>query len=126
MLGQQFDEFARALATTTSRRQVVRVLGGGVLSGAAALLGLPGRSPTPTSAAAVTNSCAAFCGAIPPGPDRARCLADAEHGTGLCFDCLMDPTRLCGGAGVPYTCCAKCRQCDLLSGTCAPLACPSC
>src|SRR5439155_6204908 len=33
------------------------------------------------------SDCAHFCQQVPPGASRGKCVSDAAHGTGLCFQC---------------------------------------
>jgi hypothetical protein len=84
---ERFDNLTRALATTTSRRQFLKTLGGGLL----AVL-------VPGQVLAKNRDCAKFCkavfGADTPAADQ--CISDAAHGTGLCQQCgSVNPSSIC-------------------------------
>src|SRR5579864_462059 len=101
----RFDAFTKALATSTSRRQALRRIGG-------AFMGIVLASLLPQRALADNSDCAHFCDeAFPPGTERGKCKSDAAHGTGLCFECgpAAPGTHgpLCGQYCCPpdWTCC---------------------
>ncbi|HJT59484.1 MAG TPA: hypothetical protein VJ761_23450 [Ktedonobacteraceae bacterium] len=77
-----FDEVTKALATSTSRRQALRRIGG--ILGGTALAGL-----FPGLALADNSGCAHFCTSVFGGdtPAQAQCASDAAHHTGLCYSC---------------------------------------
>src|SRR5690348_9612209 len=72
----RFDDLTRSLATSVSRRQVLRLLGGSLL---AAFV------PERVLAGGGNSNCAKFCaqvfGAHTPAADK--CTSDAAHQTGL-------------------------------------------
>lgn len=107
-----FDELAKTLAIAKGmpRRDALRLIGGGLAGGVLAAFGVgkalgQGNSP-----------CAHFCvETFPPGPDRGKCVSDAAHGTGICFECGPAAPEghppLCG-----QVCCAEGQVCE--DGTC--------
>ena len=107
MDAQRFDSFARSLASSPSRRAVLR----GLVGAAAALaLGRP--------AAANNGPCADFCVEVyPPGPERGACVAAATRGEGLCPTCSSSAANVCrDAAGQPY--CPNLLEDPLNCGTC--------
>lgn len=75
----RFDDLTRTLATSTSRRQALKLLGGGLL---AALV--PGSS---LAKGGGNSDCAHFCTSVyPPGRERAKCIRDAAKG-----ECCIKP-----------------------------------
>src|SRR5947209_1192290 len=78
----RFDELTKALATSTSRRQALRRIGG--ILGGTALAGL-----FPGLASASTSACAHFCNAVfgADTPAADQCISDAAHHKGLCYTC---------------------------------------
>jgi hypothetical protein len=97
MDANRFDDLTRALARGTSRRQALKVLGGGLL---AALV------PGSVFAAKGGNStCAKFCadtfGADTPAAKQ--CTSEAAKGRGLCYSC--GPASNNQGALCGQTCC---------------------
>ena len=107
-----FDELAKTLAIAKGmpRRDALRLIGGGLAGGVLAAFGVgkalgQGNSP-----------CAHFCvETFPPGPDRGKCVSDAAHHTGICFECGPAAPEghppLCG-----QVCCAAGQVCQ--DGTC--------
>ena len=88
---QRFDEFTRQIGVGRSRRQVIKLLAGGLAAG---LLGVAGRG----------RAAAQTCGVL--GDD---CTGNADCCTGLvCFEALcdnpsglcMDEGEFCGSAGL--------------------------
>jgi hypothetical protein len=110
MTSERFDDLTRTLASTASRR---RVLKGLAASMAAALL------PARVLAGGGNSACAHFCNQMfPPGAARDMCVSDAAHGTGPCYVCgpgAPAPTAQCG-----QVCCADDEVC--VDGACQ-LAC---
>jgi hypothetical protein len=107
-----FDELAKTLAIAKGmpRRDALRLIGGGLAGGVLAAFGVgkalgQGNSP-----------CAHFCvETFPPGAARGKCVSDAAHGTGICFECgpaaPEDHPPLCG-----QVCCEEGQICQ--DGTC--------
>ena len=110
MDAQRFDSLARVLASSPSRRQLVRGLLGGALG---AGIGLR-RGTT----GAANGPCAHFCVDLyPPGPERGDCIAAAARGEGLCSACGATQANVCHDAqGKPY--CPKLREDPLNCGGC--------
>jgi hypothetical protein len=128
-----FDVLAKtiALAEGMPRREAVRRVGGALAAVALSSLGVGcaggggGRSsslsplpPAGTSSTGRTplgggnSDCAHFCQQLPPGPQRGQCVSDAAQGTGLCYQCDGDVTRLCAaGVGGAYVCCREWQVC---------------
>ena len=116
----RFDDLTRALAGSTSRRQALKLLGGGLLAAlvpGAALAKGGGNS-------ACTNFCAQVFGANKR--EAGKCTSEAAKGKGLCYTCgpKSDGTqRLCG-----TTCISSTEPCNgicpggskLCNGTCIP------
>ena len=77
-----FDELTKALATSTSRRQALRRIGG-TLTGVVLASLFPGRI------LASNSSCAKFCNAVfgADTPAAMQCISDAAHHKGLCYTC---------------------------------------
>ena len=121
----QFDELTKALATSTSRRQALRRIGG--FLGGTALAGL-----FPGLALASNSACAKFCNAVfgADTPAAMQCISDAAHHKGLCYICgpasLGGTQPICcseNGSGqcTSYssaTCCTSGQTCA--GGTCCP------
>ena len=117
-----FDELTKTMATSTSRREALRRIGG--ILGGAALAGL-----FPGLALADNSACAHFCDSVfDPGPDRGKCKSDAAHGTGLCYTCgpaspggtkpiccPKNPDGTCSSYS-SATCCSSGQTCT--NGTC--------
>jgi hypothetical protein len=101
----RFDDLTRKLASGMSRRQALKLLGGGLLG---ALV------PGSALAKGGNSACAKFCtSAFPPGPDRGKCISDAAKGKGRCYQCgpkSDGSKRLCG-----TTCFGPTEPCN---GTC--------
>jgi len=78
----KFDDLTKALATSTSRRQALRRIGG--FLGGTALAGL-----FPGLALASNSACAHFCNAVfgAGTPAASQCTSDAAHHKGLCYTC---------------------------------------
>src|SRR6478672_1671461 len=151
-MAEWIDELARSVARGQTRRATLRIIGGGV---AAAVLNLwlprpaaasggktrhasKGNDGQLSSGPAGNNQgndeCAHFCQAVfPPGADRGKCVSDAAHNGGLCFQCNKDLSRLCRPASGPPTCCQNgdeccgdgvCRHsCNSGTGGCTPTTC---
>jgi hypothetical protein len=91
------DELARLIATSTSRRQVLKILAGaavGTLAGSRV-------------AFAKNMTCAQFCQAVfgENTPAEEQCAADAAHHTGLCYSC--GPNAPGGGVSPSSVCCTR-------------------
>lgn len=85
----RFDDFTRTLATSTSRRHALKMLGGGLL---AALV------PGSVLAKGGGNSAGAkFCARVfgADTPAAKQCTADAAKGKGLYSTCGADPSSIC-------------------------------
>jgi len=78
----KFDEVTKAFATSTSRRQALRRIGG--ILGGTVLAGL-----VPGLALANNSACAHFCASVfgADTPAASQCTSDAAHHTGLCYTC---------------------------------------
>lgn len=78
----KFDDLTKILATSTSRRQALRRMGG--ILGGTALAGL-----FPGLAFASNSACAQFCASVFGAKTKAagQCTSDAAHGKGLCYTC---------------------------------------
>lgn len=105
MDGSQFDQLARALATGTSRRRVLKRLVGGAAAGALALVGA--RSEVD---------------AAHGRPAGATCLVDLHCASGFCDPrnrrCVCPPGQTaCGGGCIPA--CRPLDQCHA-AGVCEP------
>ncbi len=122
MDGQRFDEFAKTLATTRSRRGVLKALGG--LSGglAAALLGQsvaeashsrahckePGRPCAFNTNCCSQTCCNKVCCAAGQVCQNGECVEPAPTCTGTCFPGMIPcPSGcVCTFTGFGYTCTA--------------------
>lgn len=86
----RFDDLTRTLATSTSRRQALKLFGGGLL---AALV--PGSA---LAKGGGNSACAKFCNSVyPPGRERAKCISDAAKG-----ECCIKPNPLSSYAPTCY------------------------
>jgi hypothetical protein len=124
MDGTNFDDLAKQLSATTSRREAMRLLGGTLAAGALATL-LPGRVR-----AAGNSACAKFCESVfgENTPAAEQCAADATKHQGLCYTCgplsLGGTQSICcptTGSGLctsysSATCCSSDQTCQ--NGTC--------
>src|SRR6476661_10001276 len=121
----RFDDLTRTLAQGTSRRQALKLFGGGLLG---ALV------PGLVFAKGGNSDCAHFCNSVfPPGPERGKCTSDAAKGKGVCYTCgpaASDSTHyLCG-----TTCISNSQPCNgacppnyqLCNATCIPSGQPCC
>lgn len=79
----KFDDFTKVLVISTSRRQVLRRIGG-TLTGALLVALFPGRTLADDN-----GDCADFCNAVFGENSRAahQCINDATHNKGLCYKC---------------------------------------
>jgi hypothetical protein len=97
MTPSKFDDLTKILATSTSRRQALRRLGG-ILGGTA----LAGVFPGLALASGGNSACAHFCNAVfgANTPAAGQCTSEAAHGKGLCSTC---------GSGTPASsiCCTR-------------------
>lgn len=88
----RFDDFTKALATSSTRRAALRRIGG-IFAGVS-LAGL-----FPGLAFANNSACAHFCAAVfgADTPAAGQCTSDAAHGKGLCSTCgsNADPSSIC-------------------------------
>ena len=106
-----FDRFARMMVAAMSRRNVIRLLGGGL-----ALGGVAASHRRSTGG----DRCAAFCDDLPLGPQRAGCRRDcARDGQGLFAACGGDPVYLCLAGDGTASCCPLCQACA--DGACRPV-----
>jgi hypothetical protein len=80
----RFDELTKALASSTSRRQALRRIGG-ILGGTA----LAGLFPGLALAGGGNSACAQFCASVfgADTPAAGQCTSDAAHQRGLCYTC---------------------------------------
>lgn len=112
MSGDRFDEFSRALARTTTRRQALKVVGATALAGGLSLVGAGGagaqgrckknRSPCRSD----YECCSFYC---PPGTGRCACPPGAQ----ICPKRPGRPTERCVFCGPnqqmnPDTCACEC------------------
>ena len=126
----RFDDLTRVLAQGTSRRQALKLLGGGLL---AALV--PG---SVLAKGGGNSNCAKFCATTfgADTPAAGKCTSDAAHGKGLCYTC--GPASSGGTKGIccstnpngtctsysSATCCSGSATCQ--NGTCVnPIQCPA-
>ena len=124
MKSTRFDQFTKELANSTSRRQVLRVITVGSISG------IVGLRATDT-AHARNMTCAHFCASVfgESTPAAEQCAADAAHHKGLCYTCgpaspggtkaiccVQNPDGTCASYSAA-TCCASGQTCSP-AGTC--------
>lgn len=116
----RFDDLTRALASSASRRQALKLLGGGLL---AALV------PGSVFAKGGSNSaCSNFCAQVFGANTKAagQCTSDATKGKGLCYECgpkSDGSQRLCGTTciGPTQPCNGSCPSgSKLCDGSCIP------
>ena len=117
----RFDEFTKALATSTTRRSALHRIGG-IFAGVS-LAGL-----FPGLAFANNSACAHFCASVfgADTPAASQCTSDAAHGKGLCYSCGSSTpassiccTRNSSGFCASYSgaaCCTSGQTCQ--NGTC--------
>jgi hypothetical protein len=93
----RFDGVARRVATSTSRRQVLTILGGAAVG---TLFGT-------RAAFAKNTTCAQWCAATFGETTIAaeQCAGDAAHQTGLCYSC--GPQAPGGGVSPSSICCTR-------------------
>src|SRR5438105_4533781 len=121
MNDQRFDDLARRLAASSSRRSVIKVLGAGI---AGVLLSAVGRNP----ASAANDDCAHFCNDHFSGEDRGDCKSAGAHHQGLCYSACgpNGPSgqtgTLCGGPSLSTTTCCVSGQTTCINGACCPNA----
>jgi len=124
MDAHQFDRLTKTLARGTSRRRVLRGVGGGVAGAALAGWGRRQAGATPRG----KSGCAAFCAAVFGDTHAAgQCTSAAAQGSGLCFSaCGPAGTgggTLCGDQSryPTTTCCSSGQRCgtDGICQTCA-------
>lgn len=82
MFERWFDDFARAAAGGTSRRQALKQIGGVV--GAAVVAALPAQALADPGG---NSACAHFCHQVFSGEAAGDCTSQAAHGTGPCYQC---------------------------------------
>jgi hypothetical protein len=130
MAESRFDDVARLVASSTSRRQALRVLGG------AAVGALFVRTGT-AFAGGGNSACAHFCNSVfgEGTAAQSQCASDAAHHTGLCYTCgPASPsgtspiccTQNSNGTCTSYggaTCCTTGQTCT--NGHCAAVCTPS-
>jgi hypothetical protein len=107
-MANQFDEIAKALAQGVSRREMLRLLTGGVFAGTALAVFGTGE------AAAAPANCGTYCKRY-EGTYRVSCLK-------ACARCRGDVSRLCPG-GEAFVCCASGTSC--CSSQAEAVCCPS-
>src|SRR4051812_18442945 len=97
MRDHPFDDLARTLAVSASRRQALRTIGGALVG---ALVAAPARQVL----AQGNSTCAQFCAAVfgAGTPAAGQCTSEAAHGQGLCYTC--GPAR---AGGTKPICCPK-------------------
>jgi len=87
----RFDEMAKAMASSVSRREALRRVAGGFAGAALASLGLSrGRAWGDGNPNKGNDACAHWCHdvAFPgPGPDAGKCTSAAAKGKGPCYEC---------------------------------------
>ncbi len=120
----RFEELTKTLATSSSRRQALRRIGG-TLTGTALASLLPGRV---LAAGGGNSACAHFCnalfGADTPGADQ--CISDAAHHTGICYTCgPLSPCVQGGGAPIGGACSGEISG-NCCCGDCYQGVCESC
>src|SRR6266571_6377594 len=100
MDSSRFDELTKALATATSRRQVLKAIAATTLGG---IFGLGGAD----LALAKNMTCAQWCAAVfgDNTPADEQCSAAAAHGKGLCYSC--GPKSSGGGVPPSSICCTR-------------------
>jgi hypothetical protein len=125
-MATRFDDLSKALASSASRRDALRMIGGSLVG--AALLALDWGK-----ASAAPSPCTVFCGktAFTSGPLHASCLQ-------ACRQCGEDVTRVCP-APAGAVCCAEgqgcffncqtgmqecCTESTICPGSCAGTCCP--
>ena len=109
-MANQFDEFSKTLGKSTSRREALKLLGGGLAGGLLAALGVG-------SAAAAPDRCSVFCQGF---GIRGAALAQCKQ---ACKKCGGDTSRLCGSDyNNNFTCCPSGQgcffNCNVNSSTC--------
>ncbi len=97
MESSTFDELTRVLASSTSRRQVLKTITAATLGG---MLGLGGISVALANNSACAHFCASVFGADTPA--AGQCTSDAAHHKGLCYSC--GPAS---PAGTQTICCSE-------------------
>jgi len=110
----RFDELAKLLAGGLTRRGALRQIGGSLSGALLAALGVgKARGDNPHG----NDDCAHFCTSVfPPGPARGKCISDAAHGTGLCYQC--GPAAPPGHGPLCGTICCRADQ-VCTNGVCA-------
>jgi hypothetical protein len=108
-MGQQFDEFSKALASGVSRRRALQLLVGGAIAAITGGLAFarPARAVHPNKAEDATITSVTFCNYLyGTGTSQANaCIAAAAHGTGpyyefgpgaeSCQDKKCGPKKVC-------------------------------
>ena len=118
MDGQRFDDLTRLMATSTSRRQVLKALGVSLAGAFAALVPSRVVADQPEG----NDDCAHFCRAVfPPGEERGVCTSTAARAVpdNLCAQCGADATRLCPGE-TTTRCCPPGKVCCGATACCEP------
>jgi hypothetical protein len=130
MREDRFDDVARVVASSTSRRQVLKIAAGATVGV------LFARSGT---ALASNSACAHFCNDVfgEGTAAQSQCASQGAHHTGLCYSCGpnspgggISPSAICctrnsGGHCTTYssaTCCPTGQTCQ--NGTCAAVCSP--
>jgi hypothetical protein len=121
MADERLDDLARVLATTTSRRTILKA----ALATAVGAV-FSSHSDTAWGAGAGKNGCAQFCNQVfgEDTPATRQCIQDAKRGTGLCYTCgpgaPAGTQSICcttngGGFCASYasaTCCSEGQTCS--------------
>jgi hypothetical protein len=112
---RRFDSLTRLLASTPSRRRLLKGIAG-------ALLGVGAVGVESASAQSPIAECTRFCRDNFKRLARRRCISQAAHRRGPCYKCGPAATRphgpICAG-----TCCAADQVCGSTGCVPAPVAC---
>jgi hypothetical protein len=134
-MGSRFDELAKAMAEGMSRRDALRVVGGGIAAALMGSLGIGRAWSAPGDGKG--QGCGLLCtqaGAVPGTAAHSRCSEACEAcrttggtaniGTGGSVSCTCPSPRFaCPSNTSPTVCCANASSC--VAGTCAASTCPS-
>jgi hypothetical protein len=115
----RFDELAKSLAGSVSRREALVRLGAGL---AGVVLASLGARPVEAQG---NSACDNFCDSIFTGSDAGHCTSDAAHGEGICYQCgpaaPAGHPDFCNVAGIGPTCCTSTAP-NCCSGKCVTLS----
>ncbi len=103
-----FDDLARNLGRSVTRKSVLKLLAGISASGVASLASIGGsKAKKSKSPPASSPTCRGFCNDAFPCPSEPNCACNRKHGQGF------------GTCGAPQMCGGKCRSSgDCLAGNC--------